>query len=282
MTSHATTEVLVDNLTFPESPRWHDGKLWFSDFYSERVMSLTMEGHCETVMEVPGRPSGLGWRGNRLLVVSMLKRQVLELDCGILNLVADLKDIATGPCNDLVVDTAGNIFVGNFGFDRHAGEAETATCIARIAPTGEVTREAEDMLFPNGMAISPDGKTLIVAESLAARLTAFDLSPEGALTNRRVFASLPGAFPDGICLDAEGAVWTADPWGNRLVRVFEGGRVDRIVSLDARGAYACMLGGPDRRSLFICTSTTVGPAAAVKREGQIEVLRVDVPGAGLP
>ena len=283
MQTAAHREVLVDGLTFPEAPRWRDGKLWFSDFYSFRVLAADLAGHTTTIAHVPERPSGLGWLPDgRLLVVSMLDRSLLRLDEGKLSKIADLSALATGPCNDMVVDAHGRAYVGNFGYDRHAGQEPRTTCIARVDPDGAVARAAEDLLFPNGTVITPDGKTLVVGETFAHRLTAFDIADDGTLSNRRVFAQLDGVSPDGICLDVEGAIWIADPWGKRVVRVFDGGRVERTIATGERGAYACMLGSEDRRTLFICTNTGSGPAMADKCDGRIEFLRVDVPGAGLP
>ncbi|MFI4986838.1 MAG: SMP-30/gluconolactonase/LRE family protein [Alphaproteobacteria bacterium] len=282
-TAAAETEVLLAGLTFPEAPRWRDGKLWLSDFYSYRVLTVDPAGRSETVVHVPQRPSGLGWtQGGQLLVVAMLERGVLRLADGKLVPYADLSALAGGLCNDMVVDTAGRAYVGNFGFDRHAGEAPRTTCIARVDPDGRIERAADDLMFPNGMVISPDGKRFIVAETYANRLTAFDVGATGALLNRRVFAELGDCFPDGICLDAEGAVWVADARGQRVIRVLDGGRIARTVSTAAQGSYACMLGGEDRRTLFICTSSGSGPAMAEKRDGRIERVHVDVPGAGLP
>jgi sugar lactone lactonase YvrE len=276
-------DILVDGLTFPEAPRWHDGRLWLSDIYSHRVLAIDLDGRTETIAEVPQRPSGLGWLPDgTLLVVSMLDRQLLRLDRGRLTVVADLSALATGPCNDMVVDAAGRAYVGNFGFDRHRGEPERATCIARIDPDGTVTRAADDLRFPNGTVITPDGRTLIVAETLAHRLTAFDVSPDGTLSNRRVHATLERCFPDGICLDAEGAVWVADARTPRVLRVQRDGSVERTLPTGQNGAYACMLGGPDRRTLFILTNTGSGPTMADKHDGRVEMVRVDVPGAGLP
>ena len=276
-------DVLLAGLTFPEAPRWRAGKLWFSDFYSQRVMTVDLDGRAETIVEIPQRPSGLGWRPDgSLLIVSMLDRCLLRLESGVPRLVADLSALATGPCNDMVVDAAGRAYVGNFGFDRHGGEKERTTCLIRVDPNGGLARVADDLMFPNGTVITPDGKTLIVAETFVHRLTAFDVGADGTLARRRVFAELPGCYPDGICLDVDGAVWVADARGRRVVRVFEGGRIERTISTGEQGAFACMLGGDDRRTLFICTSSGSGPAVANKRDGRIEMIRVDRPGTGLP
>jgi sugar lactone lactonase YvrE len=182
----------------------------------------------------------------------------------------------------MVVDGAGRAYVGNFGFDRHRGEPARSTCLVRVDPDGSLTRAADDLHFPNGTVITPDGRTLIVAETLAHRLTAFDVGADGALSNRRVLATVDDCFPDGICLDAEQAVWVADARSNRVIRVRTDGAIDRTLVTGQRGAYACMLGGPDRRTLFVLTNTGSGPAMADKTDGRIETYRVDVPGAGLP
>lgn len=283
MSRESATEILLDGLTFPEGPRWREDKLWFSDFYSHRVICAGLDGRAETVIEVPQRPSGLGWTPDgTLLIVSMRDRRLMRLKRGRLEQVADLSELATGPCNDMVVDREGRAYVGNFGFDRHAGEPERTTCIIRVDPDGTIARAADDLSFPNGTVITPDGRRLIVGETFTKRLTAFDIGAGGALANRRVFAQFEDCYPDGICLDAEGAIWVADARGNRVVRVFEGGRIERTVSTGAQGAFACMLGGDDRRTLFICTCSGSGPAMAEKRDGRIEFARVDVPGAGLP
>jgi sugar lactone lactonase YvrE len=213
----------------------------------------------------------------------MLDRSLLRVDDGKMQVVADLSALATGPCNDMVVDGRGRAYVGNFGFDRHKGEAPRTTCIARVDPDGRVTRAADDLSFPNGTVITPDGRTLIVGETLAHRLTAFDIADaDGTLSNRRVFAQLDGCFPDGICLDADGAVWVADARNPRVIRVLDGGRIERTVSTGDRFAFACMLGGDDRQTLYVCTNTGSGPAMAEKRDGRIEAVKVDVPGAGWP
>jgi sugar lactone lactonase YvrE len=280
----ANVKVLLDGLTFPEGPRWRDGRLWFSDFYTHRVLAVGLDGRAETIVDVPRRPSGLGWRPDgTLLIVCMLDRSLLELRGGTLRVVADLSTLATGPCNDMVVDGAGRAYVGNFGYDRHAGEAPRTTVLIRVDADGRASPVADELMFPNGTAITPDGKALIVAETYAHRLTAFAIDKAGGLSGRRLFAELDDAcFPDGICLDAEGAVWVADARGQDVFRVFDGGRVERRIGVGERSVFACMLGGPDRRTLFLCTSTGSGPAMADKTDGRIEHVPVDVPGAGRP
>jgi len=271
---------LVEGLMFPEAPRWHAGRLWFSDFFQERVFSCAADGARREEAWVPGRPSGLGWRPDgRLLVVSMHDRRLLVRDDSGLTEVADLAAHTGGPCNDLLVDPQGRAYVGNFGFDLYARETPRTTVLLRVDPDGSVHRVADDLLFPNGMALTPDGATLIVAETHAQRLSAFSVDERGGLARRRVFADLPGAFPDGLCLDAEGAIWVADARGRTVLRVREGAGVVQRVSTGERNVYACALGGGDGRTLFLCTAPGIGPAQGQKREGRIQWLRVDVPGA---
>ena len=279
--SSSETEVLLDGLTFPEGPRWHAGKLWFSDFYSHRVLTVDLQGRAETVAEVAQQPSGLGWTPDgTLLVVSMLDRRLLQIDDdGKQRVVADLSALAGGPCNDMVVDAKGRAYIGNFGSED--GE-RPPTVMIRVDPDGATSVAADDLAFPNGTVISADGRVLVVAETYAGRLTAFDVADDGSLANRRTFARIERCFPDGICLDAEGAIWVADAGGNRVVRVFEGGRIERTISVGERTAYACMLGGPERRTLFVCTCTGSGAHAAQNKDGRIETINVAVPGAGLP
>lgn len=280
----ATLDVLLDGLAFPEGPRWHDGRLHFSDMHAAAVLAVDDAGRAETIVTVPNSPSGLGWLPDgRMLVVSMHDRRLLRLDAGGLAVVADLAGLASFHCNDMVVDTRGRAYVGNFGFDLYAEKPEfRKTNLVLVHPDGRAIEVANDLAFPNGTVITPDGRTLIVGESFGARLTAFDVADDGSLANRRVFAKLEGAVPDGICLDAEGAVWVASPVSAEVLRVHEGGRVSRRIPV-ATQAFACMLGGADRRTLYVCTAATSQPdECRAKRTGRIETTRVDVPGAGLP
>ncbi len=276
-------DILLDGLYFPEGPRWHEGKLWFSDMHGHRVMTVGLEGRAETAVEVPAAPSGLGWLPDgRLLVVSMEDRRLLRLDPSGLTEVADLSGLAAFHCNDMVVDAQGRAYVGNFGFDLHGGAPPVPAPIILVLPNGAARIAADDLMFPNGTVITPDGHTLIVGESFGPRLTAFDIRPDGALSNRRVWAALDSAVPDGICLDAEGAIWMASPISAEVLRVLEGGTITHRVSVSTQ-AFACMLGGPQRRHLFICTASSGDPRVARdKRDGRIEVLEVEVPGTGLP
>ena len=276
-------QTLLDGLTFPEGPRWHDGRLWFSDFYNYRVVALGLDGVAETMATVPACPSGLGWMPDgSLLVVSMNDKRLLRMQDGRLVEYADLSHVAGGPCNDMVVDRLGRAYVGNFGYERFKGEDVRPAVLARVDPDGTVTVVARDLKFPNGAVITPDGSRLIIGETMGNCLTSFDIAPDGGLANRSAFAAVEGLFPDGICLDEEGLVWVADPRGNRVVRVREGGAIVETIALPGRNAYACMLGGEDRRTLFICTAPGSGPERAGKTDGKIEIVRVSVAGAGLP
>jgi sugar lactone lactonase YvrE len=235
-------------------------------------------------VRVPHEPSGLGWLPDgRLLVVSMRDRRLLRLDPDGLAEVADLSPFASFHCNDMVVDERGRAYVGNFGFDLHGGAGMRPADLVLVHPDGRAEVAAKDLLFPNGAVLTPDGGTLIVGESFAARLTAYDVDREsGALSNRRVWAQLHGgAVPDGICLDAEGAVWAASPTTNEVLRVRRGGAVAERLRMD-RSAVACMLGGPERRTLFVCTAREHDPAKTGTRTGRVEAIEVDVPGAGRP
>jgi sugar lactone lactonase YvrE len=277
------TQVLVDGLAFPEGPRWHDGRFWFSDVHDQKVKAVDAAGNVEDVVEVPGDPSGLGWLPDgRLLVVSMSDRRLLRLDPEGLTELADLSELASYHCNDMVTDHRGRSYVGNFGFDLHTRATPTTTVLVMVTPEGDARVVADELSFPNGTVITPDGRTLVVGESFAARLTAFDVAEDGSLGNRRVWAQLEGAVPDGICLDAEGAIWVASPVSGEVVRVREGGEVVERIPV-ATQAIACMLGGPDRRTLHVCTSESIDPEECrAKRTGRIEIVQVDVPGAGLP
>jgi sugar lactone lactonase YvrE len=217
-----------------------------------------------------------------MLIVSMDDRRLLRLDADGLTEVADLTPLATWHCNDMVVDAAGRAYVGNFGFDLDAGADPTTANLVRVDPDGTISVAADGMRFPNGTVITPDGATLIVGESYGGCLTAFTVQEDGSLTDRRLWAQLQGAVPDGICLDAEGAIWSACPLTGRVLRVREGGEVTDVVTVTRRGAYACMLGGPDRRTLFVCAADASDPAETGARRGAIETCPVDVPGDGLP
>ena len=277
-------KVLLDGLAFPEGPRWHDGRLWFSDMHAHEVVAMSPDGRRETMFSHSGPVSGLGWLpDDRLVVVSMEDRRLLRIEPdGRAVEHADLSAIATGNCNDMVVDAQGRAYVGNFGVGFPTSRPQP-TAMARVDPDGRASVAADELVFPNGTVITPDGKTLVVGESFAGRMTAFDIAADGGLSNRRLWAQLPErAVPDGCCLDSEGAIWVASPTTNDVIRLKEGGEVlDRIVA--DRGVYACMLGGADRLTLYVLTCSGSDPAAtASERAGRIEAAKVEVPGAGLP
>jgi len=284
------TRVLAEGIYFGEGPRWHEGRLWFSDFYAAAVKSVSLAGDARIEFTLDDRPSGLGWMPDgSMLIVSMTKRQLLRRAAdGTMSVHADLGHIADFHCNDMVVDAEGGAYVGNFGFDLDAElEARGVPAVladhptaklAYVAPDGQTRIAAEDMHFPNGPVITPDGKTLILGETLSANLTAFDIGPGGDLSNRRVWASIGPRVPDGICLDAEGAIWVANPIAPECVRVAEGGAVLQTVEAD-RGCFSCMLGGDDGRTLFV-VANRYGPEGA--SDGVVLTTRVDVPHAGRP
>jgi sugar lactone lactonase YvrE len=277
-------ETLLEGIVFGEGPRWHEGRLWLSDMHAYTVLAVDLDGKREDVLHVPGKPSGLGWLPDgRLLVVSMNDRRLLRREAnGKLVTHADLSGFTKHACNDMVVDGAGRAFVGNFGFDFEHGEKPTTTCVVRVDPDGRAAIAAEEMRFPNGSVITPDGRTLVVGESFGGCLTAFTIGADGTLSGRREWAKLEGAVPDGICLDAENAIWVASPVSNEVLRVREGGAVAERIPV-GRPAIACMLGGPGRRTLFVLSSSSFKAEECVaKRDGRIDVVRVEVPGAGFP
>ncbi|MGZ4663942.1 MAG: SMP-30/gluconolactonase/LRE family protein [Frankiaceae bacterium] len=286
--------VLLSGLAYVESPRWHEGRLWFAHWGAGEIVAVDLDGNSEVVGE---GPAGLGWSidwlpDGRLLVTGpgLMRR---EPD-GRMVAHADMSTVAAHRWNEIVVDGRGNIYVNGMGFDFLGGEPPKPGVIALVTPDGAVQQVADSIEFPNGMAVTPDNTTLIVAESFARRLTAFDIAVDGTLSNRRVWAD--GVGPDGICIDAEGAVWTQsattrthtgraeDPEGE-VIRVREGGRILESYLLD-RAGFACMLGGPQRRTLFILANEWRGienvDAAIASRSGQVLVVGAPAPGVGWP
>lgn len=287
------TSTLTGGLHFGEGPRWHQGRLWFSDFYDHAVKSVDSAGEVRTEYTFDDQPSGLGWLPDgRLLVVSMRQLAVLRQEGDQFVLHADLSGLARHLCNDMVVDGAGRAWVGNFGFDldaefdRRGPEGvltdHPVTNLARVDPDGSVHLAAPDMHFPNGSVVTPDGKTLIVAETLAMRLTAFDIGDSGELLNRRVWATVGMRAPDGICLDANGNIWVANALAPECVLFAEGGQELQVVNT-SQNCYACMLGGADGRDLHLVTAqSSHHDIVGVERTGKIETRRVEAPGAGWP
>ena len=288
------TRLLADGIYFGEGPRWHEGRLWFSDFYAASVKSVSLAGDLRTEFTIDDRPSGLGWTPDgSLLVVSMTRRLVLRRwPDGRITTHADLNGLATFHCNDMVVDAVGRAYVGNFGFDLDAeilargapdviADHPTAK-LALVSADGQVSVAAEDMHFPNGPVITPDGKTLIIGETLAGRLTAFDIAADGTLSNRREWASTFPRIPDGIALDAAGRIWIANPIAPECALIAEGGEVVEVIDT-GQPCYACMLGGEDGRTLFMLTADGADShEAAAKATGRLLVATVDVGRAGRP
>lgn len=298
MTDRKLTPV-VDGYTYLEGPRWHDGRLWMSDFYSHQVVAVSPDGRTELIATVPQQPSGLGWLPDgTLLVVSMRDRKLMRLENGNLVEHADLSTTTGGHINDMVVDSQGRAYVGDFGFDLMGGEPFRTTNITRVDPDGTVTVAAEDLMFPNGTVITPDGKTMIVDETFGNRVSAFDIHDDGTLGPRRDWANfgpmpdtddvndLVAAMsigPDGNCLDAEGAIWIADAIYQRCVRVAEGGEILEEISTGDEGVFACMLGGDDGRDLYLCVAPNFDEAERKStRMGRLVRTTVDVPHAGTP
>lgn len=279
-----TPKTVLGGLAFPEGPRWHEGALYFSDMHDGVVWRLTAEGDATKIAEVPTAPSGLGWLPDgSLCVVSMLDRRLLRVTAQGLALVADLSSYTAFPINDMAIDGHGRAYIGSFGFDLMNGASPSSASLFCVQPGGTITTVAKELLFPNGIVITPGGQTLILAETFAGQLTAFSIEDDGTLTNRRLFAPLGQTGPDGICLDEEGGVWVACANDDKMIRVIEGGEITDTIPLPDRHAYACMLGGADRRDLYICTALDFHPQSTLRdRAGRIEVVRVEIPGAGWP
>jgi sugar lactone lactonase YvrE len=292
---------VLDGMSYLECPRWHDGRLYVSDFYTQQVYRVDLEGGggADVVARVPEQPSGLGWMPDgAMLVVSMRDRRVLRVrDGGEPEIHADLSSLAPWHLNDMVVDAAGRAYVGNFGFDLMSLATIRETGLICVQTDGSATMVADGLRFPNGMVIAPDGRTLVVAETIAGRLTAFDVDDDGGLSNRRVWAQLSatvdtedmgevlaagGIAPDGIALDAEGAIWAADALGGRVLRLREGGEIVEEIA-PGIGVFACALAGADGRTLVMCAAPSFAEhERRDTREAKLLACEVDVPRAGLP
>lgn len=273
--------LLVDELVFPEGPRWRGDRLWFSDMNAQQVKTVDLAGNVDVIVTVPGSPSGLGWLPDgTLLIVSMLKRQLLRLNSDGLEMVSDLYDLAAYHCNDMVVDKKGRAYIGNFGSDISSGEVPKPAELILVDEKGHARIVADNLAFPNGMVITPDEKMLIVGETWGCCLTAFDIQPDGSLLNRRIWAKTGSVTPDGICLDEDGGIWVASPVSSEVARFKEGGQKTDQILTDAP-AYACMLGGKDGRTLFILSSSPPDPfAGQFKYGGRIEMVNTEFAGAG--
>lgn len=275
----------MTGISLGESPRWHDGRLWFCDWGAQQVIALDPGGSSEVMFGIDSFPFSIDWLPDgTLLIHSSHDRRLLcrGADGGFVT-HADLSALSEWGFNEIVVDGRGNAYVNAVNFNFMAGEPTRGGIIAVVSADGSAKQVADDVMFPNGMAVTPDNSTLIVAESHACRLTAFDIAANGDLSNRRVWADLGSDPPDGICIDAEGAVWYADVPHKHCVRVAEGGEVLQTIEVD-RGCFACMLGGDDGRTLFIVAAEWNGPAQAGQGppKGVVMAAAVDVPHAGWP
>jgi sugar lactone lactonase YvrE len=280
--SRPDVRVVLTDLTFPESPRWHDDRLWIADWGTQEVIALDLEGRSEVVARVPSLMCIDHLPDGRLLAVSSADRRLLRQEPdGSLVTHAELEALGRDPWNDIVVDGRGNAYVNNIGFDFPAGEFAPGI-VALVTPDGTARQVADGLAFPNGMAVTADDATLIVAESYGQKLTAFDIAHDGSLSNRRTWAAVDD-HPDGICLDADGAIWYGDVGNRRCVRVREGGEVLQVIDLD-RGCFACVLGGPDRRTLYMVANEWGGAenADVGARAGQALATRAPAPGVGRP
>ena len=281
----STWELLVDGVDFGEGPRWHDGRLWYSDFHQASVYTVDADGTRTAVLsDLPDRPSGLGWLPDgSLLVVSMTERKLLrQTDSGDLVVHADLSGLASWHCNDMVVSAEGFAYVGNFGFDLESQASFQTADLILVRPDGTAEVAADEMAFPNGSVITPDGRTLIVGESFSGGYVAFTIQSDGTLADRRRWADIPGTAPDGCTLDAAGGIWFSDALGSQVIRVEEGGEVTHTVATP-QPTFACMLGGDDGRTLHaLCAPGSHPDETAGKGLGAIHTMRVDHPRAGRP
>lgn len=283
----AATKILVENgqgLKFTESPRWHDDKLWFLDIHGKSIKTVELDGTLTTVLDLPFLPNGFGIDADGTLVFGdALARKIYRWDGKTLQATADLTQLTVFCLSDGIVDPQGRMYVGDIGYNFFdpANQPVKTCVIVKVEPDGSASVVADQLAFPNGMVITPDGKTLVVAECMAHRLTAFDIDDSGALHNRRVWAELPeDTHPDGICLDVEGAIWVANPEGkDNVLRVLEGGQITHRIQV-ATDAFAVALGGEQGRQLFICTAASHNPAEIARNPtARIEVLDVEVGAA---
>lgn len=267
---------LANSFCFGEGPRWFEGLLWFSDMLGEAVHTVNLRGDLTTLPLAGHAPSGLGFRPDgSLLITSTEQRQVLVYDGETVTTLADLSDTVPASLGDMVVDDLGRAYVGSQAFE--------GGVIVRVDADGTTTVVAEDLDFPNGMAITPDRTTLIVAESIGRRLTALSIGADGVLSDRRIFADGLDGPPDGICLDAEGGVWVSMTMAGQFERIVEGGTVTDRIDMGERTPIACMLGGPQRRTLFLLSSTDAYPQRLIGTKlSRLDAVTVDIPGAGLP
>ena len=283
MAAKTTPQVLLEGVAFPESPRWHDGRLWFSDWMAHHVIALSPDGESEVITEVDAFPFSIDWLPDGVLLVTA-GREVLRMEPGgSLETHADLSELTEFGLNEIVVDGRGRTYVNGGGFDLMGGGEPAPGLVALVRSDGSSELVDRGIEFPNGMAVTPDDGTLIVADSYGKELVGFDIADDGSLSNRRVWADLGEGVPDGICLDAEGAVWYADVPNRRCVRVAEGGEVLDTMEHD-RGCFACMLGGAEGRTLFVLAQEWNGAEGigSGPRTGQVLTIEAPAPHAGRP
>lgn len=277
-------EVFVDGYTFLEGPRWRDGLLWASDVNGKKVYTFAPDGTATVMAELTDRPSGIGFLTDGTpIVVSMRDRSLKRIENGKLTLHADISGLVKGEINDMVVDQKGNAYVGSMGYDLFAGEQFKPGALVLVTESGDAREVADGLHFPNGPVVTPDGKTLVVAESWGKRLTAFYIEDDGSLTGQRVFADLGDYTPDGITLDQKGGIWLAAFANDCYVRVEDGGKVTDVIELPNRRAVACTLGGEDMKTLYCLTfDGKMKDIGEGKKGSRIETIKVDIPGTGSP
>jgi sugar lactone lactonase YvrE len=273
------TKILLSGLEFPEGPRWRNEKLFFSDFIGRKVIAVDNKGIPEIITELQDSPSGLGFlNAGTMLIVSMQRRCLMRLDPDGLKIHADLSKFTEYNCNDSVTDSYERTYIGNWGTKSLESPAKPTTIIL-VTKDGDARIVAENLIFPNGCIVTPDCKTLIVAETFGNKLTAFDIENSGSLINRRIWAELEDFTPDGICLDKEGGIWVANPSKAEVLRILEGGEITSKIKVKGTNVYACALGGDDGKTLFLCTSQFL---EGKRSSGRIEFQKVEIPGVGIP
>ncbi len=283
MSSSKQVHTLLTGRAFVESPRWHEGRLWFSDWLTREIIAVDLTGTSEVKFHVPIFPFSMDWLPDGRLLATSGTQVLRGQTDGSLTPHADLANLSKKGLNEIVVDGRGNVYVNDVGFDLLKGENFAPGIVVLLTPDGTARQVADGIAFPNGMAVTPDNSTLIVAESYGKKLTAFEIALDGSLSNRRVWADLGSGVPDGICIDSDNAVWYADVPNKRCVRVREGGEVLQVIDLD-RGCFACMLGGADRKTLFMVVAEWHGVAKMSDgaRTGQVLTVGAPAAGAGWP
>jgi sugar lactone lactonase YvrE len=278
------TKPFAQDFVFLEGPRWHDGKLWVSDMFGQTVYTLTPDGARQEIAKFPNRPSGINFLPDgSVVIISMADRKLMKVDNGTLSEYADLSAVLPYDINDCVCAANGDIYVGTFGYDVFAHEEPRPATLTLVKRDGTIETVADQVQFPNGAVITPDGKTLVVAETFVGKLTAFDIQADGSLANRRSFADIAPYTPDGICLDRDGAIWVAAFEQGEFIRVREGGEITHRIDTGGRRAVACNLGGADGKTLFcLIYDGDLDDIPKGARNALIETAQVEVAGTGSP